>query len=177
MASYARWAVPDPLVLQRRPHPSRRCSNCWSHRTGSGPNPVALPAIWPWFLVSVKWGLSPHGALHKGFVKGVIHFYFGLNSCCWGKFLREAFRCLLGLWLRQLFTLGPSWVFWAKAKFGSDADCGLGRKESLHCHLVFQTHIALLFPTTQSTSTTSSQTPRDLKLGVSFLSRRLPACS
>ena len=73
-------------------------------------------------------------------------------------------------------TLGLSWVIWAKANFGSDAewpDCGLGRKESLHCHLVFQTHIASLL----HNPTISSQTPKDLKLGVSSLPRRLPACS
>ena len=69
-----------------------------------------VPTLWLYghvamVSVSVKWGLSPHRALHKGFVKGIIHFYFGLNSCCWGKFPREAFRCLLGLWLRWLFTL------------------------------------------------------------------------
>ena len=73
-------------------------------------------------------------------------------------------------------TLGPSWVIWVKAKFGSDSDrpdCGLRRTESLHCHLVFQTRIASLL----HNPTTSSQTPKDLKLGLSSLPRRLPACS
>lgn len=58
-----------------------------------------------------------------------------------------------------VYNLGPFWAIWAKTNFGPDIEgpgCGLSSKESFHCHLVSQVHIAWL-------CTISGQTPKGLK--------------